>query len=82
MLNALRYYWTVSKGYRAHPWDSPYLRWRMETFFGHDAATLDGREFLRLLWRERRRMRAFLRWVAQQRHRRARSRLSPRNRFL
>ncbi|HWG58005.1 MAG TPA: hypothetical protein VN661_03060 [Candidatus Acidoferrales bacterium] len=67
MFNAIRYYWIVSKGYRLRPWDSPYIRWRMETFFGHEAATPNAREFVRLLWRERRRMRNFLRWVAQRR---------------
>ena len=65
MLSALRYYWLVSKGYRLHPWDSPYLRWRLETFFGKEAADLDARGFLRVLWQERTRLRAFLRWVDQ-----------------
>ena len=69
MLNALRYYWITAKGYRLHPWDSPYLKWRFETFFGKDAAHLDRAAFLALMWRERTRMRAFLNWVADQRER-------------
>ncbi|MGB6874802.1 MAG: hypothetical protein WBD87_02090 [Candidatus Acidiferrales bacterium] len=67
MLNALRYYWFVAKGYRLQPWNSPYLRWRMETFFGPAAAGLNARKFLRLMWAERARMRRFLAWVAERR---------------
>jgi len=64
---ALRYYWVAAKGYRLRPWRSPYIRWRMETFFGHeaDAARESPREFFRLMWRERDRMRSFLHWAAQ-----------------
>jgi hypothetical protein len=65
MLYALRYYWRVSRGHRLRPWSSPYLRWRLETFFG--AAQLPARdsavEFFRLLWRERHRLKGFLRWA-------------------
>jgi len=64
MLNALRYYWIIAKGYRLTPWKSPYIRWRMETFFGPAAAELGLREFFGLLWRERARMERFLEWVA------------------
>jgi hypothetical protein len=69
MLNALRYYWITAKGYRLRPWASPYLQWRLETYFGKDAAHLDRAAFLRLMWRERTRMRVFLEWVAAQRSR-------------
>ena len=67
MLNALRYYWIIAKGYRLRPWASPYVRWRMETFYGHDAADLDARQFFNLLWRDRARMERFLEWVAERR---------------
>jgi hypothetical protein len=67
MLSALRYYWITAKGYRFHPWDSPYLRWRMETFFGEDAANLDRNRFFKLLWRERTRLKRFLRWSNERR---------------
>jgi hypothetical protein len=68
MLNALHYYWIISRGYRLRPWKSPYIRWRLETFFGHEAAELDARTFFALLWRERARMERFLEWVAVRRH--------------
>lgn len=67
MLNALRYYWIVAKGYRSRPWASPYIQWRLETFFGKDATDLDMPRFLRLMWRERERMERFLEWVAERR---------------
>jgi hypothetical protein len=68
MLTALRYYWIIAKGYRLRPWKSPYIRWRLETFFGSEADDLDAPKFFRLMWRERARMRRFLRWVEEQRH--------------
>jgi hypothetical protein len=64
MLNAFRYYWMIAKGYRLRPWDSPYIQWRLETFFGKDAADLDARKFFHLMCRERMRMKRFLAWVA------------------
>ena len=67
MLNALRYYWIAAKGYRCRPWASPYIRWRLETFFGKDAADLDAAKFFRLIWRERARMERFLDWVVERR---------------
>jgi hypothetical protein len=64
MLNALRYYWIIAKGYRLRPWESPYIQWRLETFFGKDAADLNARKFIHLMWCNRDRMERFLRWVA------------------
>ncbi len=67
MLPMLRYYWNVSRGYRLRPWKSPYLRWRMETFFGSEAAPVGASRFFSLLWRERRRLREFLAWAKEYR---------------
>ncbi|HEX2775652.1 MAG TPA: hypothetical protein VHN10_03310 [Candidatus Acidoferrales bacterium] len=64
MLNALRYYWITARGYRLRPWASPYIQWRMETFFGKEASALDAQKFFRLMWRERARIERFLEWVA------------------
>jgi hypothetical protein len=68
MWNALRYYWITTKGYRLRPWKSPYVQWRLETFFGKQAADLDARNFFSLMWRERDGVERFLEWVAE-RHR-------------
>lgn len=67
MLSAFRYYWISAKGYRLRPWQSPYLRWRLETFFGKEAAEMDAGNFFHLLWRERARMRRFIDWADERR---------------
>ncbi len=72
MFHAFRYYWMVAKGYRLRPWRSPYLQWRMETFFGPEADGLDARKFFRLMWRERQRMKRFIAWVGEFRRERKR----------
>lgn len=64
---AIHYYWITAKGYRLRPWASPYIRWRMETFYGAEAAELDRRKFWRILWRDRARMRRFIAWIAERR---------------
>ncbi len=64
---AARLYWIGAAGYRLRPWKSPYLRWRLETFFGPEAANLGFVRFFRLLWRERARLGSYLDWVAQRR---------------
>jgi hypothetical protein len=67
MVRMLAYYWKVSRGYRLRPWKSPYLRWRMETFFGPEAEPASASHFLSLLWRERRRLQEFLAWTDEYR---------------
>lgn len=73
MLSALRYYWQAARGYRLRPWKSPYLRWRMETYFGPQSEAENAAGFFSLLWRHRAEMRKFLQW-AEQRRREQRSR--------
>lgn len=67
MLNMLRYYWTVARGYRLQPWKSPYLRWRFETFLGKEAAEMDAGKFFRLMWKYRMHMNKFVDWAAERR---------------
>jgi hypothetical protein len=67
VFSALRFYWIASKGYRLRPWRSPYIRWRMETFFGPEAAPDDARTFFRLTWRERKRLHSFFKWAEERR---------------
>jgi len=67
MFSAIRYYWITAKGYRLRPWQSPYIRWRLETFFGPSAANQGAGDFCRLIWRERARLRSFLAWVDERR---------------
>ena len=67
MLSALRYYWITAKGYRLRPWKSPYIRWRLETFFGREAEDVDAGRFFQLLWRQRGQLRRFLKWTEERR---------------
>jgi hypothetical protein len=75
MLNALRYYWIAARGYRLHPWDSPYLRWRLETFLGNEAESPNPSQFLKILWKYRQQMQNFVDWAAERRRVQAQSRL-------
>lgn len=65
MLSALKFLWVATSGYRLRPWRSPYLRWRIETYAGLHAEQIGFREFWLFLWRERRRLWPFLKWVEE-----------------
>ncbi len=67
MLKMLRYYWIAAKGFRLHPWDSPYLQWRFETFLGPQASQMTAGKFFRLSWRYRNQMERFLDWAEERR---------------
>jgi hypothetical protein len=54
----------LTRGYRFTPWNSPYLRWRIETWSGLDADSITPAIFLRFAWRNRRDLRRYLRWAA------------------
>ena len=68
MLHLFQFYWLASRGYRLHPWDSPYIQWRFETFLGKEAADLDARKFLHLSWKYRDRLKSFSDWAAARRN--------------
>ena len=63
----LRFLWIASRGYRLHPWDSPYLRWRIETYSGIAAESITRSGFFSFVWRERRSLFEYLRWVGRMR---------------
>jgi len=56
-----------ARGYRLHPWDSPYLHWRLETFLGKEAENLSPAQFLKILWKYRHQMQNFVDWAAERR---------------
>jgi hypothetical protein len=73
MWKMLRYYWIVARGYRLNPWNSPYLRWRFETFLGPEATGLDASKFFHLMWKYRNQMERFVDWAeARRRYQRQR----------
>ena len=59
----LRYLWNAARGYRLRPWRSPYLRWRIETYWGLPAENIGFREFWSFTWKQRRDLLRFLRWA-------------------
>ncbi|MBM3760017.1 MAG: hypothetical protein FJW36_07195 [Acidobacteria bacterium] len=61
----LGFLWKSSRGYRLRPWASPYLRWRMETYWGIHAETITFKEFWSFLWVHRAEMWRFLRWASR-----------------
>jgi hypothetical protein len=66
MLGAsLRFVWRSTRGYRLRPWRSPYLRWRIETYWGLDAGHIQCREFWAFIWEHRADLCRFLRWAGR-----------------
>lgn len=61
----LLFLWLAARGYRSMPWRSPYLRWRLETYTGVPAESIDARVFFELMWRQRGSMVQYLRWVRE-----------------
>jgi hypothetical protein len=55
--------WKFSRGYRLRPWMSPYLRWRIETYWGLHAERIGFTEFWTFVWQRRRELLRFLRWA-------------------
>jgi len=57
--------WKSAKGNRLRPWRSPYLRWRIETYWGLHADRITPAEFRAFLWNHRGELLRYLRWAAQ-----------------
>jgi len=59
----LKIVWRLSKGYRLRPWRSPYLRWRLETYWGVHADRITARDFFKIAWQQRHELMRYLRWA-------------------
>jgi hypothetical protein len=59
--------WQSTKGYRLRPWRSPFLRWRMETYWGLHAEEITGRQFRAFAWEHRADFLRFLKWASEMR---------------
>jgi hypothetical protein len=57
--------WSLTRGYRLRPWASPYLRWRIETYWGMHADQITFGEFWRFAWAQRRDLLRYLRWAGK-----------------
>jgi hypothetical protein len=65
MLSSLRFVWNATRGHRLQPWRSDYLKWRIETYSGKKAESLQTRDIFDFLWKEKRNLLRFLRWTAE-----------------
>ena len=65
VLAALRFLWNATRGHRLAPWRSAYLRWRVETYSGQKAETLNARKVLGFMWGQRWELLRFLVWTGQ-----------------
>jgi hypothetical protein len=64
----IAYLWNTTRGYRLRPWRSPYILWRIETYWGLHAERITFGEFWRFAWTRRRELLRFLRWVERMEH--------------
>jgi hypothetical protein len=65
----LSFLWNSVRGYSFRPWASPYLRWRIETYWGIHADEITGRQFFAFSWQHRHELLRFLRWAGRMRQR-------------
>ena len=63
--------WRLTAGDRLRPWRSPYLRWRMETYWGMHASEITFAQFWKFAWSERQALGRYLRWAEAMRKRAA-----------
>jgi hypothetical protein len=61
----LRVLWQLTRGYRMSPWRSPYLRWRMETYWGLHADQIGFADFWLFVWQRRADLWRYLRWAGR-----------------
>jgi hypothetical protein len=64
---ATTFLWRSARGYRFCPWRSPYLRWRMETYWGVQAEHIGFGDFWRFIWQHGRDLTRFLAWASRMR---------------
>lgn len=65
MLDAIRFLWNATRGHRLAPWRSEYVKWRIETFSGQKAETIQAADVWRFLWSSRGELLAFLLWTGK-----------------
>ncbi len=61
----IRILWRLTRGYRLRPWRSPYLRWRIETYWGLHADSIDFTAFWRFAWSHCKDLLRYVRWAAR-----------------
>ena len=63
MLASIRFIWNATRGHRLRPWRSEYLKWRIETYSGKKAESLQPKDVIEFLWTEKRNLLRFLNWT-------------------
>ncbi len=61
----ISFLWKSTRGYRLCPWRSPYLRWRIETYWGIHANEIAPGDFWRFTWQHRNELWRFLLWASR-----------------
>jgi len=56
----------LTKGYRLRPWQSPYLKWRIESWSGLHAEGITPGVFFRFAWQHRSDLWRYLQWAAKE----------------
>jgi hypothetical protein len=64
-LAPFRFGWYALRGHWLRPWRSPYLRWRIETYSGIPAGTINARIFWKFFFAEKGNLLHFLLWTAK-----------------
>jgi hypothetical protein len=57
----------LAKGNLFDPWNSEYLKWRIETYWGIPVKSLNKQAFLQFTWKHRAELWRYLIWAAQMR---------------
>lgn len=65
MLAILRFIWNATRGHRLAPWRSEYVRWRVETYTGQRAETLNAGKIFAFAWNSRWELLRYLFWTYQ-----------------
>ena len=63
----IAFLWQASRGYRLTPWRSPYVLWRIETYWGLHADQIGFKDFCAFVWARRRELYRFLQWAERMR---------------
>jgi len=61
----LRLLWQLTRGYHLTPWRSPYLKWRIETYWGLHAETITFADFWRFTWQRKADLYRYIRWATK-----------------
>jgi hypothetical protein len=56
------------RGHWFQPWRSPYLRWRIETYWGLHADDISPSQFRTFVWEHRAELYRFLKWASRMDH--------------